>query len=78
MKNIPKSLMLTVALGVTLGLFQFWPFTLIFFTLGGIATLTISVLIGQEVNYFLVLLVEYLLMAFAMFLGLYMQGRIKK
>lgn len=79
MKNIPKPLMFTVAFGVALGLFQFWPFALIFFILGGIATIVVGAIIGQEVNYFLVLFIEYLLMALAVFFALlYVQRRLKK
>jgi len=67
--------MFGVIIGVSLGLLQFWPFTLVFFILGGIATAVISAMTGYMADFFLVLFVEYILMVSIMFLALYVQGR---
>lgn len=73
-KSMHRSLMFGAIIGVSLGLFQFWPFALIFFILGGITTGVISVMTGYMVNFFLVLVIEYLLMVSIMF-ALYVYGR---
>ena len=48
--------------GLSIGLFQFWPFTLAFLLVGGLASLIVDVMVGHMVSFALVLLVEYMLM----------------
>ena len=73
--NIRKSMMLGMAMGVPLGLFKFWPFTVVFLLLGILATIVISAIIGTVVNFLLVLFIEYLLMASAIFIALYIKDK---
>ena len=49
-------------MGLSIGLFKFWPFTLIFLILGIIAHEAISAVSGSTINFFIVLIIEYLLM----------------
>ncbi len=63
--------MLGTIIGVSLVLFQCWPLALMFFILGGIATGIIAALTGHVVNYFLVLLIEYILMLLVLSIALY-------
>ena len=74
-KSIRKSIMIWVSISMPLALFQFWPFTLVFFILGGIATGIITVITGYGINFFLVLVIEYLLMVAILFAALYVQER---
>jgi len=70
-KNIRRSVTIGVIIGISLAPFQFWPFTLVFMILGGIATGIITALTGYMINYFLVLLVEYALMLIIMSIAIY-------
>ena len=74
-KSVRRLIMFSVVIGLSLGLFQFWPFTLVFFLLGGIATVIVSATTGYMVDFFLVLIVEYLLMVSILSFALYVQGR---
>ncbi len=73
--SVRRAAMFGAFIGVSLGLFRFWQFTLIFFILGGIATALISVMTGYMVNFLLVLVVEYLLMVLIMFIAMYVHRR---
>jgi len=59
-------LVLIAATGITFYLFNLWPFTLIFFIVGGIATLAINFATGYTVNYFLVILAEFVILVIIM------------
>ncbi len=74
-KSICRSVMFGAIIGLSLGLFHFWPFTLVFMLLGGIVAVVISVITGHAINFLLVLVIEYLLMVSIMFIALYVHGR---
>ena len=61
-KRVPNAIIFLTAIGVSLGLFQFWSFALVFFILGGTVAMVITIMTDYLVNFFFVLFVEYLLM----------------
>ena len=60
--NYRCGVIFTVALAMTLAMFQFWPFLLIFLILGTVATFVISAITGYMINFFLVLIIQFVLM----------------
>jgi hypothetical protein len=65
---------MAVALSIAIALLQFWPFIIIFFVLGGVATVIIGLLSGQEINYFLILPVEFLLIVVTILCIIYVRA----
>ena len=76
--NVSKALItFAVILGVSLGLFQFWPFTVAFFLSGAFATIIINVTTGYMINFLAVLIIEFALIIATISVALYIGRQIK-
>ena len=69
-RDVHRSVTFGVVLAMSVSVFGFWQFTLAFMILGGIATIAISELTRYEINSFVVLLIEYVVMLIGMFISM--------